>query len=278
MKKLYIITLISFLSIAISGFLSVDTHSNPVGAPAGAAGAPNDPANGCNRSGCHGGSSTLRAGLLTSDIPSTGYVPGQTYTFTVQITEAGISKWGFQVSPQANDGTLLGTLILTGPPPAQTRFAAGGGSKYITHTTAGNSGSTGSKSWTFDWTAPAAGAGAVNFYTYVMAANGNGNTSGDQTFRESVTFQEASGVGFNPLNNSTLELFPNPSSTGFFMVNGISTDLNLVKMFDLNGKLVYSELLAAGNTTISTTGFNKGLYFVSIEGKQGRAFKKLIIQ
>jgi len=276
MKKLYIITFISFLSIAISGFLSVDTHSNPNGAPFGAAGAPNDPANGCNRSGCHAGSSTVRAGLINSNVPSTGYVPGQTYTFTIQITEAGISKWGFQVSPQADNGTLLGTLTLTDA--TQTRFAAGGGSKYVTHTTAGNSGSTGSKSWTFDWTAPAAGTGDVTFYTYVMASNNNGSTSGDQLFRESVTFQEASGVGYNPLNNSALELFPNPSSTGFFMVNGLTADLNLLRMFDMNGKLVFNELLVSGNKSISTAGFDKGVYFVSIEGKQGRTVKKLVIQ
>jgi hypothetical protein len=276
MKKLYIITFSTILTIALSGLFSVDTHSNPNGAPAGAAGAPNDPANGCNRSGCHSGSSTLRTGLINSDVPSTGYVPGQIYTFTIQITEAGISKWGFQVSPQADDGTLLGTLTLTDA--TQTRFAAGGGTKYITHTTAGNSGSTGSKSWTFDWTAPAAGTGDVTFYTYVMASNNNGSTSGDQLFRESVTFQESSGVGFNSLSNSKLEVFPNPSSTGFFMVNGLSTDLNLVKMFDVNGKLVLNELLTFGNNTISTAGFEKGIYFVSLEGKQGRTVKKIIIQ
>jgi hypothetical protein len=276
MKKLYTVLFISLFSIAISGLFSVDTHSNPNGAPAGAAGAPNDPANGCNRSGCHAGSSTLRTGLINSNVPSTGYVPGETYTFTIQITEAGISKWGFQVSPQADNGTLLGTLTLTDA--NQTRFAAGGGSKYVTHTTAGNSGSIGNKSWTFDWTAPSAGTGDVKFYTYVMASNNNGSTSEDLLFRESVTFQENSGVGFNSLINTTFELFPNPSATGFFIVNGLSTDLNLVKMFDVNGKLVLNELLTFGNNTISTAGFEKGIYFVSVEGKQGRSVKKLIIQ
>ncbi len=276
MKKIYIITFATILTIAVSGLFSVDTHSNPNGAPAGAAGAPNDPANGCNRSGCHAGSSTVSAQLLSSNIPAAGYTPGQTYTFTVQITQAGISKWGFQVSPQADNGTLQGTLVLTDA--GQTRFAAGGGSKYVTHTTAGNSGSTGTKSWTFDWTAPAAGSGPVNFYTYVMASNSLNNTSGDQTFRQTVTFQEESGVGFNSLNYSTLELFPNPSATGFIVINGLTSELNLVKMFDINGKLVFNELLASGNKSISTAGFEKGIYFVSIEGKQGRAVKKLVIQ
>lgn len=278
MKKIYIITFATILTIAISGLFSVDTHSNSTGAPSGAAGAPNDPANGCNRSGCHAGNSTVSAQLLSSNVPAAGYTPGQTYTFIVQITQAGISKWGFQVSPQANDGTLLGNLILTGPPPAQTRFAAGGGSKYITHTTAGNSGSTGTKSWTFDWTAPAAGSGPVNFYTYVMASNSSSSNDGDQTFRQTVTFQEESGVGFSSLNYSTLELFPNPSATGFIVINGLTSELNLVKMFDINGKLVFNELLASGNKSISTAGFEKGIYFVSIEGKQGRAVKKLVIQ
>ena len=276
MKKIYIIAFATILTIAVSGLFSVDTHSNPNGAPAGAAGAPNDPANGCNRSGCHAGNSTVSAQLLSSNVPAAGYTPGQTYTFTVQITQAGISKWGFQVSPQADNGTLQGTLVLTDA--GQTRFAAGGGSKYVTHTTAGNSGSTGTKSWTFDWTAPAAGSGPVNFYTYVMASNSSNNTSGDQTFRQTVAFQEESGVGFSSLNYSTLELFPNPSATGFIVINGLTSELNLVKMFDINGKLVFNELLASGNKSISTAGFEKGIYFVSIEGKQGRAVKKLVIQ
>ena len=276
MKKLYICAFITLMSICISGIFSVDTHSNSNGGPAGAAGAPNDPANGCARSGCHSGGTTPRAGLINSNIPAAGYIPGQTYSFTISITEAGISKWGFQASPQSSTGALLGSIILTNV--NETRFAAGGGNKYITHTTAGNSGSTGSKSWSFDWTAPAIGSGLVTFYANVNASNGNGSSNGDQIFNGSVSYQEASGVGFETVSSSTFEIFPNPSNAGYFVVKGVSAGVHQVNVFDVQGKLVLSQQQAVEMQTISTNGLEKGVYFVSVEGEQSRTIKKLIIQ
>jgi hypothetical protein len=277
MRKVYFIAFITLVAISLNALLITPTHSNPNGAPAGASGAPNDPANGCNRSGCHGGSPTLRSGLIVTNIPSSGYVPGQTYTFTVQIEQAGVSKWGFQISPFSASGGAIGTWVLTDN--TQTRFAAGGGSKYVTHTTTGNSGSTGSKSWTFNWTAPAAGNGGINFYAYVMASNNNGNTAGDAVFNETLFFEEASGIGFDALEAPTFELFPNPTSIGHFVIrNNFIAGNNQVKIYDLSGKLVSSETLSIQNQLFSTNGFKTGVYFVSVEGEQGRTIKKLIIQ
>jgi hypothetical protein len=277
MRKKTIIIFACSLVLCATALLNVNTYSNPSGAPSGSSGAPNDPANGCARSGCHNATPTTRVGLLTSDIPTDGYIAGQTYTFTAQITQAGISKWGFQATAQNNSGTALGTLILTNT--GQTRFPSGSsGSKYVTHSTGGNSGSTGSKTWTFDWTAPAAGTGPVTFYIYAMAANNNGNESGDQVFKETVTYQELTGVGMSAIKPLSMELYPNPSSIGFFSIKGLKEGTNLVKMFDSNGKLVFNQTLLGTNQNIFTNGFEKGVYFVSVESKSGNAFKKLIIQ
>lgn len=123
----------------------------PNGAPAGYSGSPGD---GKNCTECHGGTATSVTGWITSNIPVSGYVPGQTYQITATNNITGSGKYGFEVSPQNNAGTLLGTLA------AGTNSQLVGGNKYITHTAA----STSINTWTFNWTAPAAGTGDVTFY------------------------------------------------------------------------------------------------------------------
>jgi hypothetical protein len=123
----------------------------PTGAPAGYTGSPGD---GQNCTACHGGTATTSTGWITSNIPGTGYVPGQTYQITATNNLTGSGKYGFEVSPQNVAGGLLGTL------------AAGSGSqlvgsgKYVTHTNANITNNV----WTFNWTAPATGTGPVTFY------------------------------------------------------------------------------------------------------------------
>ena len=55
---------------------------------------------------------------------------------------------------------------------------------------AGNTGS-GARSWSFNWTAPAAGTGVVTFYGSLLAANNNGSESGDLTYITSTSVFEA---------------------------------------------------------------------------------------
>lgn len=123
----------------------------PTGAPAAKTGSPGD---GGICTECHGGTATTTAGQITSNIPASGYVPGQTYQITATNPLTGSGKYGFEVSPQNVAGTLLGTLV------AGTGSQLVGGNKYVTHSNA----NTTTSSWTFSWTAPAAGTGTVTFY------------------------------------------------------------------------------------------------------------------
>lgn len=124
---------------------------NPNGAPAGMTGSPGD---GDNCTSCHGGTATTTANLITSNIPASGYVPGTTYTITATNTLSGSGKMGFEVSPQNASGSLLGTLT------AGSGNKLVGSGKYVTHSNANST----TNSWTFSWTAPAAGTGNVTFY------------------------------------------------------------------------------------------------------------------
>jgi hypothetical protein len=123
----------------------------PTGAPEAKTGSPAD---GANCTECHGGTATTTNGLITSNIPGTGYVPGTTYQITATNPLTGTGKMGFEVSPQNVAGTQLGTLI------AGAGSQLVGGTKYVTHINANATTNT----WTFGWVAPAAGTGAVTFY------------------------------------------------------------------------------------------------------------------
>jgi hypothetical protein len=137
--------------LLVVGLTSFETLY-PTGAPAGYTGSPGDGGNNCTS--CHGGSPTTSAGWITSNIPGSGYVAGTTYQITATNSLTGSGKFGFEISPQNASGTLLGTLA------AGTNSQLIGSGKYITHTNASPSIST----WTFNWTAPAAGTGTVTFY------------------------------------------------------------------------------------------------------------------
>ena len=269
--------LIVFTSTAPQG------HGNPNGAPAGASGAPADggvPAGTCARSSCHNGTPTAQEGLITSNIPNTGYVPGQNYTTTATITEANKVKFGFQISPQNTAGAKLGTIVVTNSTETQTL----GGGKYITHKTAGTGG-TGSRTWTFDWTAPAAGTGAVTFYGSLMAANNNGSDSGDQVYNSTLTVQEAAGnnVSENMAGIVDAEVYPNPSNGSFNILVSNAKSAIKTNVFSAEGRLVYSNIYqnsaAKQIIPLATEGkLTAGIYFVSVETEGLQKVVKMIVQ
>lgn len=156
MKRAFTILVLGLIIFGLSSFLPY-----PGGAPSpyNYSGSPSD---GRDCSYCHGNMTTA-SGWITSNIPASGYVPGTTYQITATNTLSGSGKYGFEVSPQSPSGTLLGTLT------AGTNSKVVGSGKWITQSTASNS----VTSWTFSWTAPAAGTGTVTFYGSFARSTGS---------------------------------------------------------------------------------------------------------
>jgi hypothetical protein len=103
MKKVIIAITAVVAGVIVFSANTTKGHGNPSGAPAAAAGAPNDGGtqNGtCAKSGCHNGTTIAQADMITSNVPNTGYVAGQTYTITATITAANKVRFGFEISPQ----------------------------------------------------------------------------------------------------------------------------------------------------------------------------------
>ena len=170
------------LMIVDAGFNTADSHTS--GAAAMRTGSPGDGGNTCKN--CHAGPTpSTQAGMITSTIPASGYTAGQTYTITATVSRQGHTKFGFEISPQNISGTLLGTLIVTNT----TEMQLVGTGKYITHKSAGVTG-TNSRTWNFNWTAPAAGTGDVTFYGAFNITNALNNSSGDTTVLSTLTVNE----------------------------------------------------------------------------------------
>lgn len=136
--------------MALATVISAFGGGYPGGSPAGYTGSPGDAKNCVN---CHGGSASATTGMISTNIPATGYYPDSTYQVTVSVTGSGYK--GFEVSPQNLTGTQLGTLI------AGTNNHLTGGTKYVTQNARISSSPA---TWVFSWKAPAAGTGDVTFY------------------------------------------------------------------------------------------------------------------
>lgn len=278
MKKSLIIamTLVAIVTLTLT---TTKVTSDPTGAIAGVA---NDPASGgATCTNCHGGTATIATAAqasITSNIPAAGYTPGTTYTITGTVNYTGRSIFGFEVSPQNASGTKLGTLINTSN---QTKLV--GTNKYVTHTLAGNSGSN-TKSWTFNWTAPAAGTGAVTFYGSFMAANGNNASSGDIVYKTSYTVAEAVASGVNEIKANTNALtvinLKNALQISYTAQSAASAN---VELYNLNGTLVSSSLYEqqnAGNVELNfdvKDGLNTGIYIVKVQQGTQVLTKKLAL-
>ena len=150
---------------------------------------------------CHTGGLDDGVGSISIQGVPGSYTPGQTYPITVVLDRTGQKRWGFEITVLRLDNTMAGTLADTS---LFTASQTSAGRTYISHTSngAGAAGSptdgtywsttaNGPASWTFLWTAPAAGAGAATFYAAGNAANGNGiNGLGDFIYTTNASSAE----------------------------------------------------------------------------------------
>lgn len=163
-----------------------DALTSSGGPPINHAGAPGQG----NCTACHSGvvnSGPATRSLVFDGNPGlTSYIPGQTYTAVLTINQSGRSVFGFQMVARNASNSNAGSFIITNP--NQTQIS----SAHLQHTGGGISSTTpGTKSWSFSWTAPAAGTGTVSFYVATNAADGTGGTGGDQLYTNVFSLTEA---------------------------------------------------------------------------------------
>jgi len=273
MKKKFTLVLSALL---IAG-LAWDHNNQPVhgltgGSPVSRTGSPGDGSS-CY-SGCHGGFPGTASGsevVAIGGLPSGGYIPGNTYDLTFTLTDAAVSKFGFQLSPQNVAGDFLGTLISgTG-----TQIV---GTGYLTHQPAATT--SGSASWDFQWTAPTAGTGDVTFYSASIFANGAQGNAGDVMVTADRVVAEDLTIGINELDNLNLSVYPNPVVD---VINIAFKDVDeeiMVTLYGIDGRLIHQKTYTQNLITVNVEAMDltSGVYFLQLDVAGNSTVKKLLVK
>ena len=263
---------LTFLSLGFLcfNFIQLQYHLRSSGSPGGNTGAPGQfGGRTCANASCHSGGDSFRAGMITSDIPVGGYIPGQTYTITGTVSEPGRVKFGFEISPQDSMGNRIGTLTRTNT--TETKFT--NSNKSLTHTSNGNSGPGGTKSWSFDWTAPVKGTGGFSFWGAFNASNNNGASSGDMILRSELRIEEdPTFVASEEFALAQVFLGPNPFQDNLRISFPTTTTEKLTySIFDLSGRELIKGRIPRGSefTELDLNELNSGQYMVMFRSRSG---------
>ncbi len=274
MKK-YLISIFTVLALLVV-LVVTDNHNTVTayqsGAPAGYTGSPGDKFN-CIT--CHSGTASSQSGLITSTIPLVGYTPGDTYTITASITTANVVKYGFEVSAQNVAGAKKGTLSVISS--SQTQLVGSG--KYITHRLAGTGATDGSRTWTFNWTAPIAGTGDVTFYGAFNSTNNDGGSNGDKiTLSQMLVHESPTAAVHEPAAEQYVNVFPNPAAS-FVTITPLSASasLSLVSVYDLSGRKVMEEAFNSGPVTLNIQSLESGIYILNMNMGDKVLTEKIVV-
>lgn len=251
------------------------------GPPSGNTGAPGN--NTCATAGCHN-SFGLNAGTgllsLETTVPQIGFTPGETYTVTVKMKEAGKSIFGFQALMFGTaEQKGVGTVSITDA--SRTKTLTNVGNAYAMQTKTGSTAAD-SAVWSYDWVAPAKGTGEVTLYSASVASNGNGNRVGDYVYTSTLMVSEAPTASLEELSEiAAANLYPNPT-TDF-----LTLDLRLAEatpiqwtISDLQGRTWQqgetSTLTSGWNTQFDLSELPSGLYQLEIKTASGRWREKVV--
>lgn len=244
------------------------------GAPAGYCGAPSNGGSTCFV--CHndGSAPVTVPGMITSNIPVTGYVPGSTYIITASVAAQGYLRFGFEISPQDAGGNLTGSMNDLG---SETIFQAGG--VYITHSS-NQILTPDSKYWQFEWTAPPAGSGTATFYGAFNITNNDGSYTGDSVLVSTLVVQEDISLSVNSASSFAWRVYSNESG---LHILGIPADQYSVQLTDVAGKNI-AQWNFIRNTDSETTSLNtedplvSGIYILRCQSDSKQFTQKILIR
>ena len=242
--KISIIAITAILAIL---FYPTNSNSNSTGSPGGKTNSPNDASN-CTS--CHSGSLNSGIGLasISSNIPTNGYIIGNTYTITLTGVKANCIKFGFELTAE-NENSKSGDFMITDN---TTKLVNANNS--VTHKSSGTTGNT-TKSWTMDWKPTSNSNGNTTFYAALMFANANSNYNGDNVHSASLSVNE------EIVNSISDNISKN--SFNYNSVNKIIETTHSVFVYDIRGKLLLRTKKKLSNISY----LKKGIYILRSENK-----------
>ena len=149
--------------------------------------------------GCHSQSGQQQASVSISGLPSS-YDANKLYQLTVSVS-GGVQGSSGGFSLEVDHGTLstgVGLMLVNVNPSGNSATHSITGSSY--------------RSWSFEWTSPAAGTGTVIFAVAGLTTNANGADSGDRWATSTVSVPESIPINNPPAANS-VTLSPTDATT-----------------------------------------------------------------
>jgi hypothetical protein len=234
-----------------------------------------------NCSNCHlgnavNGSSGSIAITSTPAFTNNEYIPNTTYTINVTVSRSGNNLFGFGF--EAFNPTSINSGTMTVINASETQIKTSGSKRNMVHTLNGGTG-TNSKTFSFAWTSPSNG-DFVTFKTAGLAANANGQTSGDFVFTTVLDIIPNAPTSIKDQNEmASFSVYPNPAKENlnvqYFSLTNEAISFSIV---DLSGKLIYQTELMTAKTgqnnyhvRISNDLINSGIYF--LKSTQGNITK-----
>jgi hypothetical protein len=294
MKKRHIITL---AILALCSYITLTSFVKTTGMHPSSTGAPGDLGTCSNAStGCHVGATISNndviVNTLTYSTADSSYVPGQTYTVTIQAKKAGIVKMGFGIVALSTTGNNnAGAWVITDANSTHTLNGSGtlASREYVTHTSAGTTTpyvTSGLGKWTFAWTAPATAVGNIKFYYSTNCTNNNGAGTGDALYLSSFQIHPKTGNSVSEwLTGSDFQATIDPASNELVLNYALIKECQLsVNVMDAQGKTIKDISTSNKQTGVYSEhidlahGINSGIYFVNVSINNRMISKKIIIQ
>lgn len=280
-KKLIALLFTSTLGIIIFSNIAYTNNNGKEGKT----GSPGETA--CTQ--CHN-SNALNSGggsvsISSPNMPNWNYFPGTTYTINVKVKKSGIAKFGFgfeALLPSGANGGFIQTANATNVKTINA-MVLGNSRANAVHKQPNHFGQD-SVTFSFDWTAPAAGAGNITFYAAGNATNSGNNSSGDFIYTTSQIVTEALTTQIQSLlNPESFTIFPNPCSD-FITINlpnNVDAGQTMLSIFDLNGALVHQQNFVNFNNSqsiaLETSFLKEGVYFVHLKNRTWQYHHKMIV-
>lgn len=254
------------LTLWLSLTNSIREPNNP---PVGKTGAPGEQT--CGQSGCHSGG-TYTGTVSISGIPDT-VTASEIYTLTLTQTSNAV-RAGFELTCLDGSNTMCGTLTAGAGSSIGTST---NGRKYARQSSPKNL-SNGSVSWTFIWKAPASAANnSATFYFVSLAANGNGQNSGDKVLAATkAVVLKTSTPAHEPSGAEQVKLYPTLVQ-GVLNIDLLEAASGQLAVLDMSGKTMLQMPLVATNK-LDVSHLPRGTYLahLTIGGKS--SIRKFIVE
>jgi hypothetical protein len=207
------------------------------------------------------------SGSVTIGAIPKNYLPNQQIPITVTTAQSDAVIYGFQLTAIDSTGATVGTFSLPTQNPAQMQisdnFVNGKLRYYVAHTVDGVIPTQfGSKTWTFNWTAPAQRAGKVSFYVAGNAANSDANISGDYIYTATkATLSGSATSNFDSDTASDIAVW-RPQGGVWFTLNSSDGNYQVVQFGADGDKIVPGDYDGDGKTDFAVWRPSTGVWYI----------------